>query len=117
MNTVDTDVMRQLLTDVLATHTAQIDGKFELIKQELGQIKEQTTKTNGRVTRLEEKTEVLKINDIEHVTHCPHASRIQSLENSELSKKSIYKFIGVAAAAIAAIASIVIAFFSLVLKS
>lgn len=46
--------MRQMITDLLAIHTENIEGKFNVIRVELSAIKEQTTKTNGRVTRNEE---------------------------------------------------------------
>ena len=105
--------IRQIFSDVIAVHTAETDGKFELIKFELKSIKEQTTKTNGRVTKLEEKTETLKINDIEHITHCPNVSRIEALELSESGKQKIYKFITVLFGVCTALATLVIAYFEM----
>lgn len=116
MNLSDTNEMRQLLTDVLAAHTAKIDGKFELIKQELHQIKEQTTKTNGRVTKLEDRTDALKIAAIEHETKGSHAERIKALEDSQLSRISILKFVASVAAVISVVASLVFALASLIIQ-
>jgi len=41
----------------------EIDLKFDVITNELGHIKEQTTKTNGRVNKLEDKTADLEKKD------------------------------------------------------
>ena len=39
----------------------EITAMFDFIKQELREIKEQTIKTNGRVTKLEVKTEGIAV--------------------------------------------------------
>jgi predicted nuclease with TOPRIM domain len=119
---------REMITDIYATHNAKIDGKFNVIRVELAAIKEQTTKTNGRVTKLEDKIEtkitdkisnidnrieILKTNDIEHILHCPNISKIQELENQQLSRKSITKFMLIMIATISTIFTIALALFKL----
>lgn len=104
---------RQLLLDVLAAHTAEINGKFDVINEKLDNIEVQTKRTNGRVTKLEEKTSVLEINDLTHINECPNVARIQRLENTDLEKKSIFRFITVVFGVCATVATIVIAYFEM----
>ena len=100
------------LNNKIGMSSIETHSKFEIIKIQLDSIEEQTRKTNGRVTKLEElnisykdkienelksinvRVEVLKTNDIEHVLHCPNVSKIKAIEDSQLTSKSIYKFIG-----------------------
>ena len=104
---------RQLLLDVLSTHTAEINGKFNVINEILERIEVQTTKTNGRVNKLEEKAIILELNDVKHLSECPHAARIQSLENTENRKNGVYKFLAVAFGVCTALATLVIAYFEM----
>ena len=69
MTKLDKDEIKEMLNDVITLHT-------EPIKLELSHIKEQTTKTNGRVNKLEEKTEALNIKDIEHYNKCTVVSKV-----------------------------------------
>ena len=61
-----------MITDIIGAHTAQIDGKFNVIKVELLAIKEQTIKTNGRVTRHDEELKAINKSEDMHVINCPH---------------------------------------------
>ena len=112
----ETAAIRQMLIDVVGAHTAEIDGKFELIKQELGHIKEQTTKTNGRVNKHDQLIIDLEKKNIEHFVSCPMRDRVETLEDSEKSKKSVYRFVSIVAGVFASLAVIVIAFFELIKK-
>lgn len=96
MNKEDRAEMRELLIDVLSAHTAEVDGKFELIKQELEQIKTQTTKTNGRVTK--------------------HDTELQAISLSTANRNGMYRLIIIAATTIAATSAIVIPILQLILK-
>ena len=103
------------------------EGELKVIKVKLESIEEQTKKTNGRVTKLEDNNkdteekingqmkimnssiEVLKTNDIEHILHCPNLSRIKDLEDTQLTNKSILKFIVLLLSGLSALALIIIA--------
>ena len=113
MTRQDREEIRQLLLDVISSHTAEVDGKFNVIHEKLERIEAQTTKTNGRVNKLEEKTEILKINDIEHITHCPNSEKIQLLMNSETKRIGIYKFVTIVAGVCATLATLVISYLEL----
>lgn len=84
---------REMLSDILAGHTQNIEGKFNVINTQLDQIKEQTTKTNGRVNKLEEKVQTLEKRDLEHVINCPIAERVKMLETDNTGTKSIKHFV------------------------
>ena len=92
--------IRQMLIDILSGQTEEMKGRYNVIHANLTQIKEQTTKTNGRVSSLEKKVDSLERNDIEHLIKCPQLVRISnnetrllSLENVNFSRKAIFKFI------------------------
>ena len=93
MNREDRTEMRELMTDIISSHTENVNGKFEVIKTELGAIKAQTTKTNGRVNSIEYEIEELKLNDKTHLLSCPNTKRIVLLENQEISRNSIKDFL------------------------
>ena len=108
MTKQDKDEIREMLGDVLAAHNEKIDGKFNLINEKLERIEAQTTKTNGRVNKLEDKTEQLKINDIEHIINCPLVSRVKTIEETEQFKKGELRMITILSTVTASIAAIII---------
>jgi hypothetical protein len=93
MTTTDRAEIRQMLTDILSGHTEEMKGRFNVIHTNLIQIKEQTTKTNGRVTSLENEMETVKREELLHVVNCPVIGRVKSLEEKELSRKAVVKFL------------------------
>jgi len=85
MTEKDINSIRQTINDLLAIHTAQIDGKFNVITTELSAIKEQTTKTNGTVRKHDAEIRTLQMAENVHVLNCPH--------NEPMSNyAAIYKF-------------------------
>lgn len=116
MEPQDRAEIRQMLTDILSGYTEEMKGRYNVIHANLVQIKEQTTKTNGRVTKIEDEIDDLKLSESKHFNSCPHISRIEDLENSETSRKAIYKFIGGMWLATVALSGIVIAIIELVIK-
>ena len=117
MDANDRAEIRQMLTDILAGHTNEINGRYNVIHSNLIQIKEQTTKTNGRVTALETKLDTLEKTEIQHVINCPNTKRISELENNELGRKSIYRFIGTVAFVIFSVAGLVIAVMEIIYQT
>lgn len=63
MTAQDRAEIRQMLSDVLLGHSEEMKGRFNVIHANLIQIKEQTTKTNGRVNALEDEVEALQKSD------------------------------------------------------
>lgn len=116
MTQQDSNTIRQLLTDILSTHTAEIDGKFNLIKQELNFIKEQTTKTNGRVTKHDEIIQSIQMIEKDHFIKCPNTDRLGLLEDSETARKSVYRFIILVGSFVSTFIVIVIAIIELIIK-
>mgnify|MGYP003607020848 FL=1 len=116
MTEKDQAVLRQVLIDVIATHTAEIDGKFNVIQSELIHIKEQTTKTNGRVTKHDEMIGDLQKADIQHLVNCPMESRMKQLEISEFSKRGMWKMILIIAGSITGLTTIVSTILQIILK-
>lgn len=112
VHTSETNTKLTEINGKIDLRDAQFNGALDLIKLKLESIETQTTKTNGRVNKLEDNTkdieeklnnqisgmdkriETLRTNDIEHILHCPNVSRIKVIEDTQLTTKSIYKFIG-----------------------
>lgn len=88
--------IRQMLTDILSGHTEEMKGRYNVIHANLVQIKEQNTKTNGRVNSLETEVDKLKANDI--------------------SRKSVVRFITWASVIIGSITGVLIAIIQLIIK-
>ena len=121
MEKKDRDEMRELMQDILATHTAITDGKFNHIANELSAIKEKTTKTNGRINKMEQETipainerfQKIAFDKINHVLECPQAKRVKSLEDEQLSRKTLRNFFVVTIASAAGIVTIILGLFKL----
>ena len=116
MTEKDHAAIRQILGDVIAKHTAQIDGKFDVIKNELAHIKEQTTKTNGRVNKHDDLISDLQKADIQHIINCPIESRLKKIETSESVKSGMWKMILIVGAIVGSATAIITAILQLILK-
>lgn len=86
MTKEDKDGIKEILHDYIKGIVAQQDAKFDIIDFKLDAIKEQTTKTNGRVTKLEEK-EVL------HIKECPMRPKVEALEKESNVRFGIKHFV------------------------
>jgi len=94
MDRQTSEAVRQMLTDVIATHTEKMTGELNLIKQDLSYIKIQTTKTNGQVIRNTDDIQKLQqLLNKDHFLTCPNSDRIESLENIEVGRKGVWRFV------------------------
>lgn len=93
MDSNDIAVIESLLKAHQKQITSELSGQFNLIANDLAHIKEQTTKTNGRVTKLEGQMGTVLLSEATHGQNCPVLPRLETLEKSELRKQSIYKFL------------------------
>jgi hypothetical protein len=74
--------MKELIQNYLENSTTKTDAKFELIVYKLDKVIEQTTRTNGRVSKLEDIT-------LTHPMTCPQITKIRELEDTQLTHKAI----------------------------
>lgn len=105
----DRDEMRQLMKDVLYAHTAAIDGQFKVIASDLAHIKEQTTKTNGRVTKLEDYRQSALLTEANHFQNCPVAGQVELLKIESTSRKSLRNFLVYAGSFVVGSAAVIVA--------
>lgn len=116
MTAQDRTEIRQMLIDILSGQTEEMKGRYNVIHVNLTQIKEQTTKTNGRVSALEKEVEKLKLSEAEHVLSCPNDEKIRALQDNELSKKSIVRFFILSTAVAGTIVGIIATIIGLIIK-
>jgi hypothetical protein len=65
--------IKELFDEKIKGIHIQLDTEFKMINERLEKIEAQTTKTNGRVTTIEQ-------NNIRHIIECPVVSRVNKLE-------------------------------------
>jgi hypothetical protein len=58
-----------------------LESEFKHIRTELTYIKEQTTKTNSRVSHLEDDIVSLKLADVNHVVNCPINPKVDQIKD------------------------------------
>jgi len=74
---------KELFNEKFAGLHSLINARFENVEDRLERIENQTTKTNGRVTSLEEK-------ELTHIITCPNVPKIEKL-NEELAEYKMIK--------------------------
>lgn len=79
MTKEDKQEIREMMEDV-------VGGRFDLIDYKLTKIEDQTTRTNGRVTKLESQ-------ELLHVQNCPQTVRIEKLEDNQKGNATINKWL------------------------
>lgn len=84
---------KDLIEEKLRSLHIQINAEFETAHSKLNDIFEQTKKTNGRVTKLEDKVQVLEMNDATHALKCPQAEKIKVLEKDVQKSNNLKSFI------------------------
>ena len=77
---------REAINEMMINAINGLGGRFDLIEYKLNEIKEQTTKTNGRVTKLEEK-------ELLHVVNCPQNVRLEKIEDTQKGTTVINKWL------------------------
>jgi hypothetical protein len=107
MNKGDRDEITQLMKDALSTHTTIISGQFKLIAADLSHIKEQTQKTNGRVTKLEEQRQASLVAELTHFQNCPIADKVELLEQDRASRKNLNRFFVALGSAVVGTAAVI----------
>ena len=93
MTTEERQEVKEMLHDILAGHSAKIESTYSIIDVKLNNIQEQTSKTNGRVTKLEDAVKTLQINDNNHIINCPQAPKLQKLQQDVDSVKNVKNFL------------------------
>ena len=74
------ELVQELLEMRLGSLNDKLDSHNKNMLDILGFIREQTTKTNGRVTALESRVVTLITDESKHVLNCPRIHEIEKLE-------------------------------------
>jgi hypothetical protein len=69
-----------------------LESEFKHIRTELLYIKEQTTKTNSRVSHVEDEIVSLKLADANHVINCPISSRVDKIDDDLMEVRVAKKY-------------------------
>ena len=85
----DKDEIREMLQDCMTGWHARTEAKFDVIDVKLDNIIQQTTKTNGRVTKLEDDNHNFK-NHIENTSDL--TSKVRVIEDKLLTQQTVKKF-------------------------
>lgn len=72
--------VREMLTDIMAGSVQKIEGQYRVIQSQLASIEIQTTKTNGRVSTLEEKVENVEKDLLTHPIKCDQVHEIKKIK-------------------------------------
>ena len=108
----DKHEIKEMLHDILIGYQAKNESLFDIINYKLDAIEIQTTKTNGKVLKLEDKVQALQLNENQHIINCPQQKKIEKINEDLLEYKMLIKYpkAMVIGAVIFALVVIIIAF-------
>lgn len=106
MEMLSKEEVRELMSDIIATHAARMEGQFAVVNLKLEKIQEQTTKTNGRVTALETQPHP--------IANCPHGKLIDDLKTDMISSAAERKYSRRVSAFVATVIATIISLLALV---
>lgn len=93
LNQNDRTEIRTMLSDLLDrikdVHAEQMRG----VNDKLERIEEQTRRTNGRVTAVEQKVTALEHELPHSMERCPQKERIQSLLDNQMTSKALSRLL------------------------
>jgi hypothetical protein len=90
MTNDDIQLLSNILEEKVRGVHIKMDAEFSVLGIELKQIKEQVTKTNNRVTHLEENVAAIPAREIKHVIDCPNIKKIDDI-NVDLREYRMFK--------------------------
>lgn len=102
MTREDKEEIKEILHDYVSGVIARQDAKYDIINTKLDLIKEQTTKHNGRMSKIEDRQ-----NKHEVLTSLITEDRVRVIEDRLLTTDSIKKWIAQSVATTSIIISIV----------
>lgn len=79
-----TEPEKELIEEKFKGLHTLLHARFENVEDRLDRIETQTTRTNGRVTKLEEKQHAAEIVAATHVINCPNIKKINDIEDEML---------------------------------
>jgi len=88
-----TKAERELIDEKMKGLENLISSNFKDLNKDIVYIKEQTTRTNGRVCELEIAVDNLEKLELTHTIKCPALPRIVTLEKANSDEKSIKGFL------------------------
>lgn len=83
---------RKYIEEKFRGFTKLMDANFNNVLDKLDSIEEQTKKTNGRVTKLEQEVEQIKLDDINHIIKCPLNNEVKQIKDDLLEYKFMKKY-------------------------
>lgn len=79
------EMLEKLLDEKLKGLHIEMQAEFTIVKSELSKIKDQTIKTNGRVTELEK-------NELHHPINCPIRVRVEDIDKDLTEYRMIKRY-------------------------
>jgi hypothetical protein len=87
------DKLETILNAFLEETRTTMENHYTIVTLKLDSIKEDTTKTNGRVNKLEDEVKRLAIEDQKHMVSCPIAIEVRELKNTVSEMRNRKRFI------------------------
>ena len=79
--------VRQLIEDVIGKPLEEIIGRLNILNANTSRIETQTTKTNGRVDKLESCVSDLQKVNLTHTVNCPNTKLLKEIEVAAKDRK------------------------------
>lgn len=85
--------LKALMKGIIESYSQSNSNHYEIINYKLDSIETQTTKTNGRLSEVENKVKEIEIDNAKRVLTCPQNKKIEELVNSSMSILAMRKIV------------------------